>query len=83
MGIYDYLALDNEEQWDVLWDKGIFVDAYKSIDCSYQLFAIDKFFVEVELDITNDSILGKSVFKEGKRLDKYSGDIKVKPAPWD
>jgi hypothetical protein len=30
------------------------------------------FFVEVEWDIEQGEIIGKEVFKEGERLDKYS-----------
>lgn len=33
MGIYDFLALSYEEQWDALWDKGIYLTSYRSIDC--------------------------------------------------
>ena len=49
MGIYEFLMLSNEEQWDVLWDKGVYLTSFKSIDCSYRLYAIDKFYVELEM----------------------------------
>ena len=76
MGLYEFLMLSNEEQWDVLWDKGVYLTSFKSIDCSYQLYAIDKFYVEVEMCITQDAILGMGVFAEGKKLDKYLEDRK-------
>lgn len=83
MGLYEYLTLSNEEQWDLIWDKGEYVDTYKSIDCSFVLYAIDQFFVEVELDVLTGSIIGKSPFKHGVRLEKYGEGIDINKAPWD
>ena len=71
MGIYDYLILSDENQWNTLWEKGKYVDSFKSIDCSRVLYAIDKFFVEVELCPIKEHIIAKSVFKAGPSLDKY------------
>ncbi|MFD2101312.1 hypothetical protein [Flagellimonas iocasae] len=77
MELYDYLALDNDEQWDVLWDEGVYLTSYKSIDCSYRLYAINKFYVEVEMCVTRDIILGMGVFVEGKKLEKYLIEGKI------
>ncbi len=77
MGLYEYLTLSNEEQWDLLWDKGVHLTSYKSIDCSYRLYAIDRFFVEVEMCPVKDTILGMGVFKKGKKLDKYIEDARL------
>jgi len=71
MRLYEYLALSQEKQWEELWDNGKHIDNYKSIDCKFVLYAIDKFFVEVELCITTDKILGKSPFEHGGRMEKY------------
>ncbi len=75
MGIYEFNILPEEEQWNTLWDKGKFVTNLKLIDKSYSLYAIDKFFVEVELDPMTDKILSKKVFKHGHCMEKYSGDL--------
>ncbi|MBO0331125.1 hypothetical protein [[Muricauda] lutisoli] len=77
MGIYEFLMLSNEEQWDTLWDKGVYLTSFKSIDCSFRLYAIDKFYVEVEMCITKDSPIGMGVFAEGKKLEKYLEDGKL------
>ncbi len=71
MGIYDYLALSKEEQWDTLWEEGVFLTSYKSIDCSFMLYAIDRFFVELELCPLKGSILEMGVFVHGRKMDKY------------
>ncbi|MAU15608.1 MAG: hypothetical protein CMH46_08730 [Muricauda sp.] len=77
MGIYEFLMLSNEEQWDVLWDKGVYLTSFKSIDCSYRLYAIDKFYVELEMCTIHDTVLGMGVFVEGKKLEKYWEDGKL------
>lgn len=77
MGLYDYLKLSQEEQWDILWDVGVYITSYKSIDCSYRLYAIDKFFVEVEMCVSKETVLGMGIFKEGKKLEKYFSNTNI------
>lgn len=72
MGIYEYNILPEDEQWNTFWDKGEFLTNLKLIDKAFSLYAIDKFFVEVELDPLTDKIIGKGVFKCGDALDRYS-----------
>lgn len=77
MGLYEYMMLNETEQWNTLWDKCTFLMHYKAIDSKYNLYALYDFFVEVELHPTTDKILGKKHFKEGHILDKYSGSIGI------
>ena len=42
------------------------------IDASFSLYALDKFFVEVEWNDETDEIVGKGEFKCGGSLDRYS-----------
>ncbi len=77
MGIYDFLALSHEEQWDALWDKGIYLTSYRSIDCYFQLYALDRFYVELELCPIRETIWSMGVFVHGKKMDKYLADIDV------
>lgn len=83
MDLIDYLALSDEKQWQVLWDFGKHVDTFKSIDCSFVLYALYKFYVEVELNLETDRIISKSVFVYGHKLEKYTLDLDIKPKPWD
>ena len=71
MTLYDYLALSTESQWDELWENGLHIDNYKSIDSKFALYALHKFFIEVELCITTDKILSMHPFKYGQRMNKY------------
>ena len=75
MGLYEYMMLSEEEQWNVLWDKGKYLTSLKFIDKKFSLYALFMFFVEVELDPVTDKIVCKSHFTEGKSLEKYAGDI--------
>ncbi len=52
--IYEFNILSEDEQWNTLWDKEDFLTNLKLIDISFSLYAIDKFFVEVELDPVTD-----------------------------
>ena len=76
MGIYEFNILPEEEQWNTLWDKGKFVTNLKLIDRSFSLYAIDKFFVEVEYNIETDEIIGNEEFKYGDTLDRYSNILR-------
>jgi hypothetical protein len=75
MGLYDYMMLDEAEQWKVLWDKGTYLTHYLEANEKCNLYALFDFFVEVELDPKTDKIVGKEHFKDGHLLDKYSGRI--------
>ncbi|WP_405247847.1 hypothetical protein [Cellulophaga sp. Asnod2-G02] len=75
MGLYEYMMLDETEQWNVLWDKGIYLTHYLGNNEKCNLYALGDFFVEVELNHKTEKIVGKSHFKAGHLLDKYSGNI--------
>ena len=72
MTLYEYKILSEDEQYDTVFAKGKFLDIVIEGNSKYVLYAIDKFFVEVNWDIKQDEIIGKGVFKEGDSLDKYS-----------
>ena len=77
MGLYEYMILSEEEQWNDLWQNGIFLTNFKAIDCKFSLYALYDFFVEVELDPITDKIVSKGHFKSGHSLDKYAGSIDI------
>ena len=75
MRIYDYLALSKVEQWEALWDEGVYVTSFRSNDCYFQLYAMDRFFIELELCPIQESVLSMGVFVHGGKMDKYLDDI--------
>jgi len=76
IGVYEYLTLPKEEQWNALWDSGKFLTHRIDGDSKFTLYALDRFFVEVELD-KSDKIVGKIEFKYGHNLDNYSPEIQI------
>ena len=72
MTLYEYKILSEDDQWDTVFSIGKFLDIFIEGNSKYVLYAIDKFFVEVEWNIENDNIIGKGEFKCGEILDKYS-----------
>ena len=77
MGLYEYMMLDETEQWNTLWDSGTFLTHRLEPNKKFTLYALFDFFVEVELNIYTQKIVGKGQFKTGKTLDKYSGNIDI------
>jgi len=75
MGLYEYMMLSEDGQWNELWENGKHLTSIKYLDSKYSLYALHKFFVEVELHPVTDKIIGKVHFKTGHLLDKYSGKI--------
>ena len=78
MGFYEYLLLSTDQQWNELWNNGKHITNYKSIDCSFSLYALHKFYVEIELCVSTNKIIAKSEFVCGHALDKYAGNINIK-----
>ena len=72
MSIHQYKMLSKDDQWDTVFSKGKFLDIVIEGNTKHLLYAIDKFFVEVEWNIENDEIMGKGEFKCGVALDRYS-----------
>ena len=71
MTLYEYKMLSEDDQWDAVFSIGKFLDIFIDGNSKYVLYAIDKFFVEVEWNIENDNIIGKGEFKCGDTLDRY------------
>jgi len=72
MTLYEYKTLSKDDQYDTVFAKGKFLDIVLEGNSKFVLYAIDKFFVEVEWNIEKDGIIGKGVFKERDSLNKYS-----------
>ncbi|WP_282055677.1 hypothetical protein [Maribacter luteus] len=77
MGLYEYMMLPEEEQWNNLWQNGTFLTHHIETTKKYSLYALYDFFVEVQLDPSISKIVGKRHFKAGETLDKYAGDIDI------
>jgi len=55
--------------------NGAIIYSVTSEGFKMDLYAIDKFYVEVQYDSKSNKIIGLKSFKHGHLMDKYSGDI--------
>lgn len=72
MTLYEYKMLLEDEQYDIVFSQGKFLDIVIEGTTKYVLYAIDKFFVEVVYDATHNVITEVRSFKYGQSLDKYA-----------
>ena len=73
MTLYEFNALDQQSKYDVVLNiSGVYLDNFIKGNQRFNLYAIDKFFVEIEYNNTENKIVGLRAFKTGDLLDKYS-----------
>jgi len=75
MTLYEFNILNDDDQYQTVWDNGTYLDSVTSEGIKMALYAIEQFFVEVQYDSENNKIIGLKSFKHGQLMDKYSGDI--------
>lgn len=71
MKLYEYKNLNEEEQYRILWEEGVLIDACMDGDVKKLLYAINNFYVELWCHAITNKILWKLSFKQGKLLEKY------------
>jgi hypothetical protein len=76
--LYEFNLLTEDNKLKTVWDIGEFIENHISIDGIKNLYAINKFYVEVVYDAQNNQIIGVESFKIGKDLDKYLPSIETK-----
>jgi len=75
MTLYEFNILDENNKYQTTWDLGNHIDTAFTNEHSINLYAIDKFFVEVYYDAKSNKIVDIKSFIHGHSLDKYSGNI--------
>ncbi len=76
MTLYEFNLLNDTQQFNAVWDRGVYLDSVEEDGVKINIYAIDMFFVEVCYDSKSNKIVEKRSFKEGHRLDKYSKNLK-------
>ena len=71
MKLYEYKQLSEEEQYRILWDEGILIDACLEGSNKKLLYAIHNFYVELWCHTLTNKIIWKLSFKQGRLLEKY------------
>jgi len=71
MTLYEFKLLDKEQQYDVTFNQGAFIEYQLELNRRFALYAVDKFFVEIEYDAEENKILKLLSFIQGPLLDRY------------
>lgn len=77
MTLYEFNLLNYDEKLFTAVDKGTFLDNYVTADIRMNLYAIDKFFVELVYDGEENKIVEVRSFKSGSELEKYTNHINL------
>lgn len=70
--LYEFNILNEEKQYYLIFNEGIFLDEHHENDKRFALYALYKFFIELEYDIEKNKITNKVSFIYGEKLDRYS-----------
>ena len=77
MTLYQYKLLNKDEQYKVLWDKGVFIDQRISVSYNFQLYQIEGFYVELKYNREENKIVGLKSFISTEPLEPYLRKIKL------
>ena len=72
MTLYEFNLLPEQEQYRKLFNEGDFISHRLKPNARFALYALEKFFVEVEYNAKSNKIVNKVSFVSGKKLDLYS-----------
>ena len=72
MTLYNFNILDLNNKMEVVNQQGSFLDNLIEDKFNFNLYAIGKFFIEVEYNKELNKITNIRSFKSGNLLDKYS-----------
>lgn len=72
LSLYEFKLLSDHDQYDLVFTKGEFITNREEGSSRYVLYALSRFFIEIEYDVVSNKIVGKRSFVSGKLLDKYS-----------
>lgn len=71
MKLNDYKKLNEEHQYQILWDSGVLIDSCIEGHVKKLLYAVDNFFIELWYHAITNKIIWKLSFKQGPLLEKY------------
>jgi hypothetical protein len=72
MTLYEFNSLELNKRMEIINQKGKYLDNFLTETVNFNLYAIDKFFIEVEYNKELNKITNIRSFKGGYLLDKYS-----------
>jgi len=77
MTLYEFKALDQQEQYNMLWDKGIYHTHIVKRGYTLALYQIDAFYVELKYDGDMNKIASLRSFLNTNQLEPYLNNIEL------
>jgi len=78
MTLHDFLCLDDELQYNAIWELGKHLKFVRQDGIVHFLYAINDFYIEVRYCELTHRILGKSTFKmRANELEKYLPKVEL------
>jgi len=71
MDLSEYISKAKQEQWEILWTKGVFIKQILLEDSTYLLYALNDFYVEMEFFPNSRNSKSLFAFTYGNYLDRY------------
>lgn len=71
MTLYEFKLKSDHEQYDIVFNQGEFIEYHIEESRRFALYAVHKFFVEVEYDLWTNKVVKKNSFVEGEFLHRY------------
>ena len=69
MGIYEYTFLSKEEQAELLWDRGLFIDSQQGTACNKALYHLGSFYVQLTIDKFTNEIVEINAYQSPVKLE--------------
>ncbi|WP_034894550.1 hypothetical protein [Gillisia sp. Hel_I_29] len=70
--LYEFKLLADHDQFDLIFKEGIFLTYRLKLNSRFTLYALYRFFVEIEYDVKSNKIVNKVSLISGEKLDLYS-----------
>jgi len=75
MTLYQFKTLDEEEQYNTVWNNGVLIAGRTSKEDKFLLYQIDGFYVELKYDVDMNKTVELRSFDNLSRLDPYLKNI--------
>ena len=75
MTLYQFKALDENKQYDALWNKGVFIAGRVTEEHKLLLYQLEGFYIEVKYDGDMNKIVGLRSFIIVGQLEPYLKNI--------
>lgn len=71
ISIISFNNLTPNEQYDLVFTKGDFLNYYLKGENRYAIYSLFRFFVEVEFNTVRNKIMNLVAFEDGRLLERY------------